>query len=412
MSASTETAAAEAGPLGAPAGSVQTQPALAWRGVMLDVARHFLPIGEVRRLVEAMSLLRLNVLHLHLTDDQGWRFESKTWPRLTEVGAWRDETVVGRPGNYHDQTLHPENHLNSYDGVPHGGYYTQDELRELVAVARHRGVSVMPEIDMPGHMRPVRAAYPELGYEPAPLGVGRSWGVYPEVLRVDDVGLAFCTDILGEVLDVFDSPYVHIGGDECPVFEWEASPGAQAHSRALGLDGVTQLQHWFTSRIGSYLASRSRRPVGWDEIIDEGVPEGDPVVVAWRSWTEAATRATRAGLDVIQAPPLLYFDYAAGSGEDEPLAIGPGGTLADVYAYDPYAGIVDDSRLLGLQAQLWSEYIPTAQHLWYMAFPRLVAVADIGWYGADRPPYEEFLAGLPPRLEALRDLGIGHRPLS
>lgn len=385
--------------------------ALAWRGVMLDVARHFLPIGEVRRMVDAMKLLRLNVLHLHLTDDQGWRFESKTWPRLTEVGAWRDETVVGHPGTYIDGTLHPENHLNEYNGEGHGGFYTQAELRELVAYARERGVMIVPEIDMPGHMRAARAAYPDLGYEPTPLSVGRSWGVYPEVLRVDEVGLAFCTDILAEVLDVFDAPYVHIGGDEVPKAEWEASPNAHAQWRGLGLDGLAELQTWFTEQIASYLTSHGRRLVGWDEIIDEGVPHGDPVVMAWRDWTDAAGRATRAGIDVVQAPSLLYLDHAYGSGEAEPLSIGPGADLEAVYAYDPYAGLSDPSHLLGIQAQLWSEYIPTVDHLWYMAFPRLVAVADIGWYGADRPPYEDFLADLPARLEAIADLGIGHRPL-
>jgi len=386
-------------------------PALPWRGVMLDVARHFLPIGEVRQMVDAMALLRLNVLHLHLTDDQGWRFESKTWPRLTEIGAWRDETVIGRPGNYTDYRLHPENHLNVYDGVRHGGFYTQAELRDLVAYARDQGVTVVPEIDMPGHMRAARAAYPDLGYEPAVLGVGRSWGIYPEVLRVDEAGLAFCTDILAEVVDVFDAPYVHIGGDEVPKVEWEASPTAQAQRRDLGLSDVADLQRLFTGQIAAYLTSRGRRLVGWDEIIDEGVPDGDPVVMAWRDWTDAAGRATRAGVDVVQAPSLLYLDHAYGTGEGEPLSIGPGADLAAVYAYDPYAGLSDSAHLLGLQAQLWSEYIPTPDHLWYMAFPRLVAVADIGWYGADRPPYEEFLADLPGRLEALADLGIGHRPL-
>jgi len=330
---------------------------------MLDAARHFLPMADVRRMVDAMALLRLNVLHLHLTDDQGWRFESRMWPRLTEVGAWRDSTVVGHPGNYRDWSLHPENHLNVYGGGRHGGFYTQSELRELVVYARERGVTVVPEIDMPGHMRAARAAYPELGYDAPQLEVGRSWGVYPEVLRVDEAGLAFCTDILGEVVDVFDAPYVHIGGDECPKTEWEASPVAEAQRRDLGLSDVAHLQRWFTGEIAGFLMSRGRRLVGWDEIIDEGVPDGDPVV------------------------------------------------MAAVYAYDPYAGLTDPDHLIGLQAQLWSEYIPTADHLWYMAFPRLVALADIGWYGTDRPPYEEFRAGLPSRLEALADLGVGHRPL-
>ena len=221
--------------------SITSVPALPWRGVMLDVARHFLPIGEVRRMVDAMGLLRLNVLHLHLTDDQGWRFESKIWPRLTETGAWRDATVVGRPGNYGNESLHPENDLNVYDDVRHGGFCTQAELRDLVSYAKRRGVTVVPEIDMPGHMRAARAAYPELGYEPSELGVGRSWGVYPEVLRVDEAGLTFCTDILAEVVDVFDAPYVHIGGDEVPKVEWEASPTAQAQRRELGLGDVADL---------------------------------------------------------------------------------------------------------------------------------------------------------------------------
>lgn len=386
--------------------------ALPWRGVMLDVARHFQPISEVRRMVDAMALLRLTVLHLHLTDDQGWRFESKTWPRLTEVGAWRAETVVGWPGNYVRDDLHPENDLNTYDGRRHGGYYTQAELRDLVAYARGKGVTVVPEIDMPGHMRAARAAYPELGYAPTALGVGRSWGIYPEVLRVDEIGLGFCTDILAEVVDVFDAPYVHIGGDECPKLEWEASPIAQAQCRDLGLGGVADLQRWFTGRIAADLSARGRRLVGWDEIIDDGVPEGNPVVMAWRDWTDAAGRATRAGVDVVQAPSLLYFDHAYGTGEGEPISIGPGASLADVYAYDPYAGLSDPAHLLGLQAQLWSEYIPTTEHLWYMAFPRLIAMADVGWYGAQRPDFEEFLAGLPARLSDLADLGIGFRPLS
>lgn len=385
--------------------------ALAWRGVMLDVCRHFQPISEVRRMVDAMALLRLNVLHLHLSDDQGWRFESKTWPRLTEVGAWRDGTVVGRPGNYEHHELHPENELNTYGGGRHGGYYTQAELRDLVSYARSQGVMVVPEIDMPGHMRAARAAYPELGYEPATFGVGRSWGVYPEVLRVDEAGLAFCTDILSELVEVFDAPYVHIGGDEVPKVEWGASPVAQTQVRDLGLSSVADLQTWFTGQIAAHLSSRGRRLVGWDEIIDEGVPAGDPVVMAWRDWTDAAGRASRAGVDVVQAPSLLYLDHAHGSDEGEPLSIGRGATLEEVYAYDPYAGLSDASHLLGLQAQLWSEYIPTAEHLWYMAFPRLVAMAEVGWYGADRPPYEDFRAGLPARLADLADLGIGHRPL-
>ncbi|KAL1408590.1 hypothetical protein Q8F55_005403 [Vanrija albida] len=394
--------------------------AFAYRGVMLDVARHFTPLGEVRRLLDGMALLHLNVLHLHLTDDQGWRFESVKWPKLTTVGGSRSQTIIGKPGNYASEAfnhdLHPENYLNKYDGKPHSGFYTQAELRELVAYAKGKGITIVPEIDMPGHMRAARAAYPELGYDGVQWAVGTSWGVYREVLRVDEAGLNFCRDILGEVCDVFDSPYVHIGGDECPKVEWQDSATAQKQVKELGLDpnsaeDYDKLQRWFTSEMAAFLKTRGRKLLGWDEIIDGGVP-GDCVVMAWRTWTKPAERAVKLGVPIVQAPTTLYFDHAQGPVEDEPLAIGPGATLEQVYAYDPLEGVQDKPELvLGLQAQMWSEYIPTTSHLWYMAFPRLIAVADIGYYGAKRVPYAEFLAGLPARVKELEALGIVGHPL-
>ena len=388
--------------------------AMRWRGVHVDTCRHFLPLREIRRLVEAMPLLHLNILHIHLTDDQGWRFESKKWPKLTSVGAWRSETVVNRPAFHVDRDLYAESYRDKFDGKRHGGFYTQDELRELVAFAKTKGIIVVPEIEMPGHMRAARAAYPELGYNGKVVEVGRSWGIYHEVLRVDEPGLAFCRDILEEVCDVFPSPFIHIGGDECPKAEWRESRQARKQLEDLGeTDNFEVLQRWFTGQIAEFLASKGRRLLGWDEIIDGGKPAGDPVVFAWRNWLDAAPRAIKMGIPVVQTPDILYFDYAQGPEEDEPLALGEGGDLRTVYAYDPYKGIdpADRKFIVGLQCQHWAEYIPNADHLWYMAFPRLIAAADVAWLGDKRPPYDEFVAGLPARLKELEKLGISHHPL-
>lgn len=394
--------------------------AFAYRGAMLDVARHFLPLPDLRRMLDAMSLLKLNVLHLHLTDDQGWRFESLKWPKLTSHASTRSQTVVGRPGNYGREDLHPENYLNKYDGQAHGGFYTQAELRDLVSYAKSKGVTIVPEVDMPGHMRAARSAYPELGYDGVQWQVGTSWGVYREVLRVDEPGLQFCKDILGEICDVFDSPYVHIGGDECPKVEWIDSEAARKQVEEKGWDpknveSFDKLQAWFTAEMGVFLASRGRKLLGWDEILDGGVPGSpdDVVVMAWRDWTHAADRATKAGISVVQAPALLYFDYAQGPVDKEPLSIGQGATLEEVYAFDPYKGVEQGKRdlVLGVQAQLWSEYMPNAQHVWYMAFPRLIALADVAYYGDKRKSYAELLKELPERVKALKELGIVGHPL-
>lgn len=391
--------------------------AYAWRGVHLDPSRHFLPLDDVKRMIEALALLRMNVLHFHLSDDQGWRFESKKWPRLTSVASQRKQTVVGRPGNYGRGDLHPENYLNKYDGKQHGGFYTQDELRDLNTFAKSKGVTIVPEIDMPGHMKAARAAYPELGYNGTLLNVGDSWGVYPEVLRVDDPGLQFAKDVLTEICDVFDSPYIHIGGDECPKVEWAEAPTARKQVKKLGLDpdnlnSYHELQAAFTRELAKFLASKGRKLVGWDEILDGGKLDG-VAVMAWRDWNDAARRATDAGVPVIQTPNLLYFDYAQGDEKSEPLSIGRGASLKDVYAFNPLKGVDKDKAglVLGAQAQLWSEYIPDAKQLWYMAFPRLIALADVTYYGEKRVSHDEFLKKLPQRVKELEKLGIVGHPL-
>lgn len=387
--------------------------AFQWRGFMIDVCRHFIPLVELRRLIDGMAYLKLNILHLHLSEDQGWRFESKKWPKLTTLGAWRDETVVGRPGRYGDHDLHPENYKNKYDGVRHGGFYTQQELKDLVTYAKERAITIVPEIDMPGHMRAARAAYPELGYNGQVLKVGTSWGVYPEVLRVDEKGLNFAKDILDELCEVFESDYIHIGGDECPKSEWNGSQTARNQLAQIGGKDMEDLQRWFTEQMAAHLKAKGRKLVGWDEIIDGGLPDGRPVVVAWRDWTNAASRAVHMGAEIVQAPEALYFDHSQGSDKGERVSIGPGADLHEVYALDPYKNIDISKKHLvrGIQAQIWTEYVPDIDHLWYMVFPRLIAVADVAYLGERRPPYEEFLKGLPSRLAVLKEMGIGHRPL-
>jgi hexosaminidase len=262
-------------------------------------------------------------------------------------------------------------------------------------------------------MRAARAAYPELGYDGKVLSVGKSWGVYPEVLRVDEVGVNFAKDILDELCEVFDSEYIHIGGDECPKSEWLESPTAKKQLEEIGGKDMDDLQRWFTEQMAEHLKSKGRRLVGWDEIIDGGLPSGRPVVVAWRDWTKAAQRATDLGAEAIQAPSMLYFDHTDGPEEGEPISIGPGAALKEVYAMDPFKAIEESKRHLigGIQAQIWTEYVADIDHLWYMVFPRLVAVADVAYLGDKRPSYDAFIKGLPARLEELAKLGIGHRPL-
>ncbi|MFI6817806.1 beta-N-acetylhexosaminidase [Nonomuraea sp. NPDC050328] len=377
---------------------IEDAPRFGWRGVLLDVARHWYPVEFLHRLVDLAALHKLNRLHLHLTDDQGWRMEIERYPRLTEVGAWRAETMLG---HYTE---------GRYDGVPHGGHYTKRELRDLVAHARARGVTIVPEIDMPGHMRAAIAAYPELGDDPdRALPVATAWGVHEQVLRLSEETLEFCRNVLEEVLEVFPGEWIHLGGDECPTKEWEQSPWTRARVRELGLPGVDALQGWFTARMAAFLAGHGRRLIGWDEIIQGGLPPG-AIVMSWQS-EQGGVDAARAGHEAVMCPHTpTYFDHYQADPAREPLAIGGLTTLEDVYAYRPVpAGLDDDDaeRILGTQAQLWSEYLPTAAHVEYMAFPRLCALAEVAWGTAGE--YPEFAARLLGHRERLDHLGVAYR---
>jgi hexosaminidase len=367
---------------------IRDAPRLPWRGVLLDVARHHMPLEFLHQFVDILALHKLNVLHLHLTDDQGWRMEIAGWPRLVDVGAWRPESQG--------------------DGIPHGGYYTQAELRELVRCAAARGVMIVPEIEMPGHVRAALAAYPELGNFPArPHSVWTNWGISEDILGVHDTALAFCREVLRQVADVFPAPYVHIGGDECPTTQWATAPSARARASELGFDDPGQLHGWFLGQLQDTLHALGRTAVCWAETHPGGMPPG-LVATAWRDAAHGAA-AIRDGHQVIMAPHRsTYLDYAS----SEPP--GPSGfvtTLADVYRFDPLAGLPvavgSAPGVLGTQAQLWTEYAPTPDHVRRLAFPRLCAFADAAWRST-APDYDDFRRRLAVHLDLLGSLNALH----
>ncbi|MEW1909766.1 beta-N-acetylhexosaminidase [Kitasatospora sp. NPDC085895] len=387
---------------------IEDAPRFGWRGVLLDVARHFLPKADVLRFLDLMAAHKLNVLHLHLTDDQGWRIEIRRHPRLTAVGSWRERSMVGHRSADHR------------DDRPHGGHYTQDDLREIVAYAADRHVTVVPEIDLPGHSQAAIAAYPELGntdaVDTSALGVWTDWGINPNVLNVADGTLRFFEEVLEEVLEVFPSEFVHLGGDECPKDQWRASPAAQARIAELGVDGEDGLQSWFIRHFDRWLADRGRRLIGWDEILEGGLPPG-AAVSSWRGY-EGGIAAARAGHDVVMCPEQhVYLDHRQAPGGDEPIPVGYVRTLEDVYRFEPVPPELDGAaaaRVIGTQANLWTEFMTSARDVDYRAFPRLAAFAEVAWSDLPRDPaerdwagFERRMAGHYPRLDAL---GVEYRP--
>ncbi|RJL35629.1 beta-N-acetylhexosaminidase [Bailinhaonella thermotolerans] len=389
--------AAAGGPLAVPGAYVEDAPRFGWRGCILDVARHFLTKHEVLRFIDLMALHKLNILHLHLTDDQGWRLEIRRYPRLTEVGAWRRESQMGWNG--------------AMDGIPHGGYYTQDDIREIVAYAARRHITVVPEIDIPGHSQAAIAAYPELGNLDTPLEVRTTWGVGENVLNVEESTIEFFQHVFDEVLELFPGEYVCVGGDECRKDQWKASPAAQRRIRELGLRDEEELQSWFIHRFDAYLGERGRRLVGWDEILEGGLAPG-AVVASWRGDLGAVT-AARSGHDVVNCSNTsVYLDYRQAPGDDEPVPFGTVLTLEDVYAFDPVPaelrGDPAAGHVLGAQCGVWTELIDSSRRVDYMVFPRLAAFAETVWSAPERdlPGFRDRLAAHLPRLDAI---GVEYR---
>jgi hexosaminidase len=385
------------GPFSVPCLSITDEPRFGWRGCLLDVARHFLPKADVLRFIDLLALHKFNVLQLHLSDDQGWRLPVPGWPRLTEVGAWRRESPIGH--YRHDRA----------DGRSHGGFYLREELVEIVAYAADRHVTVVPEVDLPGHVQAAIAAYPELG-GPGPTQVSTVWGISPRVLNLSDRALAFCRDVLDEVVAIFPSPYIAVGGDECPTTEWETGPAAQARLHSEGLSSVAALQAWFTARLAEHLRPYGRRILGWDEILTGGAP-ADAVIGAWRG-PRATVEAVAAGHEVVACPETsVYLDYRQSSHPDEPIPVGRLLTLEDVYAFDPVPAdlTADQSRqILGVQACVWTEYMDSARVIDYMAFPRLCALAEVAWSGPGLPE-PDFAGRLRVHKGRLRAYGVEYR---
>ncbi|BBA97647.1 putative beta-N-acetylhexosaminidase [Actinacidiphila reveromycinica] len=390
-----------------PACRVTDAPRFGWRGFMLDVARHFMPKDVVLRYLDLMAAHKLNVLHLHLTDDQGWRVEIRRHPRLTEVGAWRERTKVG----LRESPLWEER--------PHGGYYTQDDIREIVAYAAARHITVVPEVDIPGHSQAAIAAYPELGntdvLDTSALPVLTSWGVNPNVLAPTEAVLRFYEEVFTELLELFPGTFFHVGGDECPKEQWAGSPTAKDRIVELGLRDEEELQSRLIRHFDRWLAERGRRLIGWDEILEGGLAEG-AAVSSWRGYGGGIT-AARAGHDVVMCPEgHVYLNWRQSDAPDEPVPIAHVRTLEDVYRFEPVppeltAG--EAAHIIGTQANVWTEVIDSPRVLDYMVFPRLAAFAEVAWSAlgapADRdwPGFEARMRTHYARLDAL---GVEYRP--
>jgi hexosaminidase len=389
-----------------PALRIVDKPRFTWRGAHLDVCRHFMPKEFVKKYIDLLALQKMNTFHWHLTDDQGWRIEIQKYPRLTQVGAWRTQTLVGhQPGG--DSTTW------QYDGKRHGGFYTQDDIREIVAYARDRFVNVVPEIEMPGHALAAIAAYPELGVTGQPADVGMRWGVYANILNADESTVTFMQDVLTEVISLFPSKFIHVGGDEADKALWKTSPRIQERIRELGVKDEHELQSWFIRRMDAFLTEKGRRLVGWDEILEGGLAPG-ATVMSWRG-TNGGIEAARSGHDVIMAPTShTYLDYYQSKNTlGEPLAIGGFLPLETVYSFDPIPAELEpqhQSRILGGQGQLWTEYLEGPKQVEYMAFPRLTALAEVLWSQKPRRNYTDFLARLDEHLRRLSILDVAYRP--
>ncbi|MFJ3384409.1 MULTISPECIES: beta-N-acetylhexosaminidase [unclassified Curtobacterium] len=401
----------DAGPWTVPAQQVEDAPAFAWRGVMLDVVRHFRTKAEVLRVIDQLAAHRINTMHFHLTDDQGWRIEIRKHPRLTEVGSWRRESQVGAHVADADGVLRPQ----GFDGRPHGGYYTQDDIREIVAYAADRFVTVVPEIESPGHVRAALAAYPELGVTPEqPVEVWTEWGIADDVLNAEDTTIDFFKDVLDEVIALFPSAYIGVGGDECPKVQWEGDARTQERIRELGLADEEQLQAWIIGQLAAHIESQGRRAFGWDEILEGGTLSESATVVSWRGLRGATTAAKR-GHDVISSPDdQVYLDYRQSDLPNEPIPVSIVLTVDDVFRFDPVPGGLTDAErahVIGGQGNMWCEHVDSVRKLDYQLFPRVAALSEALWSADVTGPRDlaDFHGRLAEHLARLEAMGVEYR---
>ena len=378
-----------------PAATINDYPRFAYRGMMLDVSRHFFPVDSVKTYLDILALHNQNTFHWHLSDDQGWRIEIKKYPELTQIGSKRKETVIGH-------------NSGTYDGKEYGGFYTQDQIRDVINYAAERHITIIPEIDMPGHQLAALATYPELGCTGGPYDVWGQWGVADDVICAgNEKSMQFLEDVLSEVIDLFPSEYIHVGGDECPKVRWKSCPKCQARIKAEGIKGDSKhtaeeyLQSYVISRMEKFVESKGRHIIGWDEILEGGLAP-NATVMSWRG-VDGGIEAAKQKHNVIMTPnSYLYFDYYQSTDtEHDPLAIGGYLPLERVYSFEPTAGIPEEYKkyVTGVQANLWTEYIPTFSQVEYMVLPRMDALAEVQWTNAPKD-FKAFL----PRLVRMTEL--------
>ena len=371
-----------------PAVEIKDQPRFGYRGMMLDVGRHFFSMDEIKTYIDMMALHNINRFHWHLSEDQGWRIEIKKYPKLTEIGSMRKETVIGH-------------NSGKYDGKPYGGFYTQEQAKEIVAYAAERYITVIPEIDLPGHMQAALAAYPELGCTGGPYEVWTQWGVSDNVLCAgNDQTIQFIKDVLAEIVEIFPSEYIHVGGDECPKVKWSTCPKCQARIKALGLKSDNKhtkeerLQSYVIHEAEEFLNSKGRKMIGWDETLEGGLAP-NATVMSWRGET-GGIEAAKQHHDVVMTPnTYLYFDYYQSKDtETEPMAIGGYLPIERVYSYEPMPKSLspeEQKYIVGVQANLWTEYIPDFKQVQYMVLPRMAALSESQWCAPEKKNYEAFL---------------------
>ena len=392
-----------------PCMKIQDKPRFRYRGMHLDVSRHFFGMDEIKKYLDIMAIHKMNVFHWHLTDDQGWRLEIKKYPQLTEIGSVRKETLVG-----HSRTS------KTYDNTPYGKgcWFSHDQVREIIDYAAARGIEVIPEIDLPGHMQAALVAYPELGCTGGPYEVWCRWGISKDVLCAGkESTMKFLEDVLSEVADLFPSRYIHIGGDECPKVRWENCPVCQAKIKELGLKDDDEhtaeqyLQSYVMRRMSDFLGTKGKRIIGWDEIL-EGNVASDATIMSWRG-TKGGEAAVKLGHDVIFTPnSYCYFDsYQVKDTENEPLAIGRYVPVEKVYSFEPTTKDMTDeekSHILGVQANMWTEYIVTNEYLEYMLLPRLSALSEVQWCEPDNRDYSRFLEEMDSMTDIYDILGYNY----
>jgi hexosaminidase len=363
-----------------PCMKIKDSPQYAWRGMHLDVSRHFFSVDFIKKYLDCLALYKMNTFHWHLTDDQGWRIEIKKYPKLTEIGAVRKKSMVG---HYKDHT---------FDSIPYGGFYTQVEIKEIVAYAKKRFITVIPEIEMPGHAMAALAAYPELACTAGPFEVATEWGVFDDVYCPTESTFTFLENVMDEVLSLFPSEYIHIGGDECPKTRWKTCEKCQHLIKQENLKDEFELQSYFIRRIEKYINAKGRKIIGWDEILEGGLAP-NAAVMSWRG-TEGGIAAAKQKHFVVMSPGShCYFDHYQADPKTEPVAIGGYTTLEKVYSYTPTPVELtkeEAAYVLGAQGNVWSEYMTTSDYVEYMAIPRMAALAEVLWGTADPKQFKDF----------------------